>query len=472
MPRGGVACLIHCQPKGVPRVGRWIIVDGACVAAAERACKTSVRRVTLESAMRHCPSLCKTICTVVCGVVAAFAGTLPTNAAVYMATILDPPAYGGSIGQGVDGGSQVGYAFAPGANHAMLWSGSPGSAVDLHPAGFTSSIALGVSGATQVGYGSASGDRALLWSGTPGSVVNLHPATYIQSVATAVDGSVQVGYATVSGNLVHAGMWNGNAGSFTDLHPPLSYSLVHSQANGVSGNMIVGFGIGPGPSDPSHALLWTNSDPNAIDLNPTGLTSSQANAASGGTQVGYGSGLATSNQIHAILWSGSAAGYIDLNPAGFTQSFGIGAGGGYQAGYGSGPATGGLPHALAWNGSAGSFVDLHAFLPAHMPAFTLSIAQAVASNGDVVGYASDGNRTYAMLWSIVPVPEARAWMMFAVAATIGGAASLSTRLRGTLARSKAAAPRRVLSGFHDREQFAHRKRRRGQRRNFDRIGSV
>jgi hypothetical protein len=51
-------------------------------------------------------------------------------------------------------------------------------AIDLHPSGFTSSEALGVSGGQQVGFGESvegGGPHALLWTGSAGSVVDLHP---------------------------------------------------------------------------------------------------------------------------------------------------------------------------------------------------------------------------------------------------------------------------------------------------------
>ena len=80
-------------------------------------------------------------------------------------------------------------------SHALLWSGTAASAVDLNPVGFTFSEARGVFGGQQVGYGygPATGgtfNHALLWSGTAGSAVDLQsflPENYTGSDAAAID---------------------------------------------------------------------------------------------------------------------------------------------------------------------------------------------------------------------------------------------------------------------------------------------
>src|SRR5208337_3689925 len=57
--------------------------------------------------------------------------------------------------------------------HALLWSGTPDSFVDLNPTGFTASDALATNGFDQVGYGIAHGWYALLWTGSASSAINL-----------------------------------------------------------------------------------------------------------------------------------------------------------------------------------------------------------------------------------------------------------------------------------------------------------
>jgi hypothetical protein len=64
----------------------------------------------------------------------------------------------------------------------VLGGGRPAAAqytfIDLHPSGFTRSVAWGVSDGQQVGSGTIfrGPDHALLWTGSADSVVDLHPA--------------------------------------------------------------------------------------------------------------------------------------------------------------------------------------------------------------------------------------------------------------------------------------------------------
>jgi hypothetical protein len=87
-----------------------------------------------------------------------------------------------------------------GNSHALLWSSTAASVVDLNPSGFISSYANGTSGGQQVGYGTTGGNyHALLWSGTAASAVDLQsflPSDYTQSLAEGVDANGNiVGYA-------------------------------------------------------------------------------------------------------------------------------------------------------------------------------------------------------------------------------------------------------------------------------------
>ena len=85
--------------------------------------------------------------------------------------------------------------------HALLWSGTAESCVDLHPSvGSAGTAALAVSGGQQVGYGGVGSEiHALVWSGTADSVVDLHaylPDGYFWSEATGIDSTgVIVGHA-------------------------------------------------------------------------------------------------------------------------------------------------------------------------------------------------------------------------------------------------------------------------------------
>jgi hypothetical protein len=123
-----------------------------------------------------------------------------------------------------------------------------------------------VSGGTQVGYGdgSFSGNlttHALMWTGTSASVVDLNPPTFVTSHAYAVAGTTQVGSGQSSTNpdQVHAIAWNGTAASYVDLHSyvtALNPNFRGSVAFGVSeGGVVVGNAIDA--NDVSYAVMWT-----------------------------------------------------------------------------------------------------------------------------------------------------------------------------------------------------------------------
>jgi len=71
-----------------------------------------------------------------------FAGT-PS----YTVVMLTPDGFKSSQAMGAANGQQAGEGYPEGAGfpHALLWSGSAASAVDLHPAEYTLSAAMGTS---------------------------------------------------------------------------------------------------------------------------------------------------------------------------------------------------------------------------------------------------------------------------------------------------------------------------------------
>ena len=99
--------------------------------------------------------------------------------------------------------------------HAMLWTGTAESAIDLHPAmGFTTTISYDTNGRQQVGQGvgSATGGmtHALLWNGS-NVAEDLHrflPPSAINSYAMGIDdvGTI-VGAAGYGDNDLRAVMW-------------------------------------------------------------------------------------------------------------------------------------------------------------------------------------------------------------------------------------------------------------------------
>ncbi len=365
-------------------------------------------------------------------------GSAPwAGALTFTAIDLNPSGFDFSEASGVAGGQQVGVGSGPatgGQEHALLWSGTAASVKDLHPSGFEDfggSQAFGVAGGQQVGVAGGNifvgpfiaSAHALLWSGTAASVVDLTPPGFDSSDAQGVADGQQVGGGTNSALFgQHALLWSGTAASVVDLHPP-GLGFDESEALGVGGGQQVGFrtfGEGLATLGQFHALLWSGTAASVKDLHPSGFDFSVAQGVGGGQQVGVG---VRGGREHALLWSGTAASVKDLNPSGFNDSDARGVGGGQQVGEGRGPATGGRFHALLWSGTAASVVDLHTFLP---PGFTESFAQGIDSDGNIAGFAtgSAGGSflRHAFLWQPVRerVPEPASLVLVATALAVWG----------------------------------------------------
>ena len=100
--------------------------------------------------------------------------------------------------------------------HALLWFHTAASVVDLHPAGFDDSYATGVSETKQVGWGrlvlpSGTGTtHALVWSGSAGSSIDLDqflPAGYDGAQATGIDTGGTIAGTAFLGGQRHAVLW-------------------------------------------------------------------------------------------------------------------------------------------------------------------------------------------------------------------------------------------------------------------------
>jgi hypothetical protein len=298
----------------------------------------------------------------------------------------------------------------------VLWSGSAASYVSLHPgAGYTGSTARAVDGSTQAGgvFGSATGfqEHAVTWSGTPESMLDINPAGYFYSRINGAAGGKQVGYGNPGAGDV-ALLWSGTAASAVNLNPS---GFSQSQANGVGGSQQVGFGSGTATSNKFHALLWTGTAASKVDLNPAGWVESVAYATNGSQQVGYGI-QNVGGSAHALLWSGNSTA-VDLTPAGFTTANAYGISGSFQVGNAVHPTlTGNQYHAMLWNSTAASYIDLHALLPAGV--YVRSDALGIAPNGDVIGSAvTPGGQAHAILWT-VPEPGSGALVSIVLVAAM------------------------------------------------------
>lgn len=278
-------------------------------------------------------------------------------------------------------------------NHAILWSGSSSSFLDL---GLGS--VYGAADGQQVGVANG---LAALWTGSADSLTYLNPSVWQSSVAYGAGGGQQVGLARTqvacgerngscsSGfrTVIHPFMWTGSAASAIDLTPG-ALGFTSGGALGTDGIHQVGYaqdvtaGNGFGAT---YAMVWTGSADSAVNLNPPNSYESKATAVSGGEQVGY-----ANLPHHATRWAGTAASAVDMHPAGYFNSEINATNGVQQAGFGLVAPGTNLPtysHAMVWTGSAESAIDLHQFTPI---GYTESAATGIDATGNIVGWASTG----------------------------------------------------------------------------------
>jgi hypothetical protein len=309
-----------------------------------------------------------------------------------------PGAYYDSQIHALSGGTQGGEAAIGGVYRPMLWSGTPGSWIDLSPYAGSGGRILGMCPTEQVG---TFGRGAALWHGTAESWVNLSPAGVFLSEAHATDGTEQVGRVDYTGlGPLHAALWRGTAQSFVDLNPPGAYtSGVSAVLDGVQGG-----GLQWSPQTFPHAAIWHGSATSWVDLHPDdpGVAASGIVSMTAGQQAGAITHFSNFN-THAAIWLGTPASCRDINPPNAALSTLTATCGVAQAGYAN---IGGVITAGVWFGTPESFERLDTFLPQGI--YYQSIATLVAVVGDTVyagGYASNGVRGYdeGFLW-VGPVP--------------------------------------------------------------------
>ncbi len=303
--------------------------------------------------------------------------------AQWTAINLEPtlPGLATSQAYGVHAGQQVGIVVLNGETRAALWSGTPGSFVDLAPMNVPdlfASAALGVNNGTQVGYIAVvdkKGDDfsyAAMWSGSAASYVNLHPDGFEQSRALCAQGNLQGGWVTVNG-VGNAALWTGTAASYVSLHPAgTSQSFIQAiDGETQAGYASVGF---------SRASLWRGTPESWVNMHPVQvpeISVSAALSAHGGQQAGWAIyGPASGGISHPALWTGTAESYVDLLPAGWQSGQAIGCFDGRQVG--NARMAGSDIRAMVWSGTAESFVNLHDFLP---PGYLRSNAQGIWNDG-------------------------------------------------------------------------------------------
>jgi len=333
------------------------------------------------------------------------------SAQQYVAVDLNPSAANGAMGFAAAPGAAGGSVMTLGSSgvftqHATGFSG--GNSTDLNPPSWHMSVVLGMAGSQQVGQGLTSasadpstGSHAVLWSGSAASFVDLHPSALLGSGATCTTGLLQGGFgilkAKTGGKVkttppLHALVWAGTAASYKDLNPA---NAAESKINGCADGQEVGYVMPLSPGF-THAAVWLGTSAAAVDLQPlTGFVSSIAFGAAAGQQAGYGVTDASQGGAgHALVWGSSASSMLDLHPAGYTFSIAFATNGVQQVGEADDAAFPRHKHAIVWTGTATSAVDLNQFLPT---GYTDAQAMAIDANGNIVGYA--GN--HAFMWAPV-----------------------------------------------------------------------
>jgi hypothetical protein len=194
---------------------------------------------------------------------------------------LNPNGMNESVAYNTNGTQQVGAGQNSSAGYqAFLWNGTAASAVDLNPTvltGISTSVAYGTDGTQQVGYGAgtrtggASNDHAMLWTGTAASAVDLNPTDlkgFSFSTAYAISGNQEVGlaYGSATNNISQAMLWNGTAASAVDLSPTDQGSIGISEALDTNGTDQVGWAQ-VGENGQECAILWNSSAASALNLN-------------------------------------------------------------------------------------------------------------------------------------------------------------------------------------------------------------
>ena len=231
-------------------------------------------------------------------------GTVVTN--LHPATLL----FTYSKALGARNGQQVGYisnasypygeTFSYHAlSHAVMWTGTAASAVDLNPAGYTASEALATNGTQQAGWAysslPAASQHAALWSATAASFLDLHPAAYSDSRITALTATQQVGDGWVGpmggpGSVRHALVWSGTPESVIDLNQFLPAGYIHAVATGIdAGGKVVGYAYNTpatGLVVPSDAIAVVFAPGQLAPSAVASMTLSPANVAPGGIGTG------------------------------------------------------------------------------------------------------------------------------------------------------------------------------------------
>ncbi len=170
-------------------------------------------------------------------------------------------AYSQSEALGIFGTQQVGDATTNSSTptaHAILWTGSAASAVDLTPSNVTSALAYAAGNTSQAGCGivaPATTQHALIWHGSAATMHDINPLGFTDSCARAIHGRLQAGFGHISG-VLHALLWSGTARSAVDMQQfaPSNYTQTQAFAFDPQGDII---GAAYDTADAKwHGVMW------------------------------------------------------------------------------------------------------------------------------------------------------------------------------------------------------------------------
>ena len=257
--------------------------------------------------------------------------------------------------------------------------------------------------------------QALLWTST--GVKDLGTLGGTNSWAAGINNSGQVVGAAETNNIngfFYAFLWTASAG-MQNLGG-MGGTGGGSYATAInSAGAVVGGAAPAGTSPYPHAFLWTAAG-GMQDLGTFGGDSSYAYSINtSGEVVGEAN---TSLNGHAFLWVKGGTG----GPAGNPQMQDLGTlGGAYSAAYGindsggvvgvSMDANNSAQHAFIWTSSSG-MQDLNALIPSGT-GWTLTAANGINANGDIVGYGTNPSGVKEA-FLLTPVPEPTALALFAL----------------------------------------------------------
>ncbi|MEZ4647732.1 MAG: kelch repeat-containing protein [Candidatus Eisenbacteria bacterium] len=349
--------------------------------------------------------------------------TVDTPADIHVtwtATSLHPNGALSSHAYGVGDGQETGTAVYPGTDgtedHAMLWSGSAGSAIDLHNTTTIKTGAVATAGGVQGGnwwqpfeifqngqWYIVYYPRACAWSGTAGSFHALSTSGWEYSAVYDSDGVHHVGAVSrddeVGNVYTRAAIWSDATGNFAPLHPTSGVS--NSSANALDGDHQYGSILTPYPGPIRKAAKWTGTPASYEDMHPAGASRSWISGAGDGQQVG----TAEFNGIQrAVLWSGHRLSAIDLTGTDGVIPSLADARGGLQVG----SRFAGGTHAIIMATNPNDWVDLNDALG---PEYSTARAEAIDIEEDgtirIVGWAHNDvlTRDEAMLWTSAAVSD-------------------------------------------------------------------